>query len=189
MNDDEETIGPTPERLAKAGEDVDEFVSDTGRRGFRLKDSPIGRLAFGKRARISGDQYMAAERFYSDAYYSGLMPAGVIDPAKERVDGGQYKDISDFRIAAQVRFEHAIKVLPFQHYMIVEAIVIHEVPLAEYAERFRRWQRRRDRQIAALETLCQGLDVLVVHYNPRARPGASVRAAHADGYRPAIQRS
>lgn len=185
IDQEDELVRPTPERLAKAGDDIAEFISD-GRLTYRMKDSPIDRLAFGKRHKINADQYGAAMRLYADAYGAGLIPSCVIDLAKERVDGGQYKDISDIRIACQVRYEHAIKVLSYDHFMIVEAIVVQEVSLAEYAERFTRHRKRIIRQGVAVELLCQGLDSLARHYNPSGLTQRSIRSSMAEGDRPII---
>jgi hypothetical protein len=185
LNEDAPEIRPTPERLAKAGDDVLEFISDTGRRSLRMKDSPLDRLAFGNKPKITGPQYQAGLRFYEDAYMAGMMPSGVINPAKERVDGGNFMNMSDAKVAALTRFEHALRILPFEYFHIAESVVIHETPLAEYAERFRRHKERRTRAAVALEFLCKALDALDKHYSP-PRGDRGIRSAINDGYRPII---
>lgn len=180
----EETTKPTPERLAKAGDDIVQEVHEN-RIVLRMKDSPLDRLAFGAKPKITGDQYNAGVRYYADAYKAGMMPSGVIDPSKERVDGGQHKDIADAKIAAQTRFEHALRALGFVDLNVLDAMVIQEVPLGEYAERFTRHKKRIIRQGIALELLCHALDALDKHYNPPRRD-RGIAGAHSDGYRPTI---
>ncbi len=170
--------------MAKAGDDIERIILNEVS-VYRMKDSPIDRLAFCAKSKITGEQYHAALRLYADAYGAGLMPTGVIDPAKERVDGGQYKNISDARIAAQVRYEHAIRRLSHDHFHILESIVIQEAALGEYAERFRRHKERRVRMGVALEKLCDALDALVRVYNPPRRD-RGINSSHAPDYRPKI---
>lgn len=181
----EETTKPTPERLSKAGDDIVQEVHEN-RVVLRMKDSPLDRLAFGAKPKITGDQYNAGVRYYTDAYKAGMMPSGVIDPSKERVDGGQYKDIADAKIAAQTRFEHALRALSYVDVSVLDAMVIQEISLGEYAERFTRHKERRVRHGVALELLCHALDALDKHYNPPRRD-RGIGGAHADGYRPSIQ--
>ena len=189
MIDENEIIRPTPERMAKAGDnaafEIHEIKHGEPVRVLRMKDSPIDRLAFGAKPKITGEQYHAAVRFYTDAYGAGLMPLGAVDTSKDVVDGGQYKNISDAKIAAQVRYEHAIRRLSHQHFHILESIVIQEVKISEYATRFKRFTERRERIAITIDRLCCALDELAKGYNPPRRD-RGIGASHAPDYRPNI---
>lgn len=185
MNDEAPEIRPTPERLAKAGDDVMEFISDTGRRSIRMKDSPLDRLAFGKNPKINGPQYHAGLRYYENAYMAGMMPSGVIDPSKERVDGGNFMNMSDAKVAAMTRHEHVLRILPYEYFHILDAVVINEIPISQYAMRFQNFSERRERIAVSIDRLCNALNILEKHYNPPRRD-KGIRASSMDGYRPVI---
>ncbi len=179
---------PTKERMRLAGDDVQEFVTDTGKRSVRMMDSPLDRLAYCKNPKITTAQYSAGSRFYADAYGAGLMPGGAMDTAKERVDGGGFESHSDFKIAAQTRFNHALRILHKEDLHILQEVVLEEVPLVGYADRLRQYREHRVRMVVALDRLCRALNALDQHYCPPARgQSTSQRAAMADGYRPGIR--
>jgi len=174
-------IGPTPERLAKAGRAVEPVESETGYETLRMLDgSPLEQLAtIGKRSPrkgITGDQYHAGARYYADAYAAGMFASGVMDPAQERVDGGQHKDIAAYRLEALSRYNAALKALDRISAAILSDIVLHEMPIAVYAERFHRFPQARERRAIALQRLRDALDQLDEHYYPPRRDG--VRAVH-----------
>ena len=188
------TIGPTPERLAKAGEDVDVFEYDTSLhfKTIRMLDgSPIERLAsIGQRTPakgITGDQYQAGCRYFGDAYMAGLIPSGVVDTTKERVDGGGHKDMADAVLAAQTRHNRTIKALDHDAYRILEDVVLMECPLTVYADRFREFRQPRERRAIALHLLRKALDQLDAHYYPPRN--RRTHSAMAEGARPVIQPS
>lgn len=172
-----ETIGPTPERLRRAiGEDGKPAVSevDLGEnvnwKAFRLNDAPLGRLLHCKHPKITVDQFNAGESYHAVVYYTGMMASGVVDPSRVVVDGGQHKHIPDRLIAAKARYEIIIKRMPYELHHIVDAVVVQEIPLAEYAERFTRIKKRPTRQAVALDRLCMGLDWLVSHFDIGRKP-------------------
>jgi len=84
----DEVIGPTPERLAKAGDDIEETSATQSQnwRAIRMLDGHvIERLR--NRDAISGDLYNAGCQFYSDWYHAGLASSGVIENVKQRRNG------------------------------------------------------------------------------------------------------
>lgn len=195
-----ETIGPTPERLRRAiGDDGKPVVSevDLGEnvnwKAFRLNDAPLGRLLHCKHPKITVDQFNAGEAYHAVVYYTGMMASGVVDPSRVVVDGGQHKHIPDRLIAAKARYERIIKGtakrafhdrMPYELHHIVDAVVVQEIPLGEYAERFQRIKERRSRQAVALDRLHMGLDWLVSHFDIGRKP---VRMQAHVGERPEIQ--
>lgn len=83
------TIGPTIERLRKAGRDVEAFTPDENlhHKAIRLLDGHVlARLAV--RGTITGDQQGAGTQFYADWYTSGLAASGVIDTLNRAMTGG-----------------------------------------------------------------------------------------------------
>lgn len=167
-------VGPTPERLAKAGRAVEPVESETGFETIRMLDgSPLERLAtLGKktpRKGITGDQYHAGCRYYADAYQAGMFASGVLDLTAERVDGGQHKDISNQRLEALSRFNDALKILDRDFAHILSDVVLSEVPLNLYADRFRKYPQARERRAVALHMLRCALDRLDEHYYPPRR--------------------
>lgn len=167
-------IGPTPERLAKAGRSVEPVESETGYATLRMLDgSPLEQLATeGKKKPgkgITGEQYHAGCRYYADAYTAGIFSSGVIDPSAERVDGGQHKGVASYRLEAASRYNAALKSLDAVSAGILADVVLHEMPLAQYAERFFRFPQPRERRAIALQRLRDALDQLDRHYYPPRR--------------------
>lgn len=169
-------IGPTPERLAKAGRAVELVESETGYETIRMLDSsPLEQLAtLGKknpRKGITGDQYAAGCRYFGDAYQAGIHASGVIDPAAVRVDGGQHKDVASFRLEAMTRYNRALKALDVLSAHILARVVLHELPLNTYAERYQQFPLARERRAIALQRLRDALDQLDQHYYPPRKDG------------------
>ncbi len=191
MNAPERPIGPTPERIAKAGQDFEVLTPDkSSHYTIRMLDgSPLSKLAsIGIRTPskgITGDQYYAGCRIFEDAYISGLVPSGVIDVSKIRVDCSGVPDIPISRIAAQTRYNHAIKAIDYDAYHIVSWVVVQGVPLNEYADRFREFPQSRERRAIALNLIRKALDQLITHYYPKARP-SGITSAHIPDSRPVI---
>lgn len=186
-----DSIGPTPERLAKAGDAIeaaearDSIHFDT----IRLLDgSPLQFLALaGKRKPakgITGDQFYAGCRYYEDAYRAGLLPSPVIDMTKDRVDGGGHHVMPDYMLAAQTRFNHALRCLDPDARDILSDVVLNEAPLTVYANQYRKFSQARERRAIALNLLRKALDQLVAHYYPPRRGGTV--SSRVDGYRPGI---
>lgn len=178
-------IGPTPERLRMAGEDVEVFTPSEAAhfRTIRMVDTtPIDKLR--KHNDITADQYNAGCRYFSDWYKAGFAASGVIDPARERVDCEGKHDIADVVLAAQTRFNHALKALDADAKHILDDVVLSEAPLRVYADRFREFPQYRERRAVALTLLRKALTQLARHYWPPRRDG--IRSAMEPGSRPVI---
>ena len=78
---------------------------------IRIDNSPLAILATRGQANprrgITGDQFHAGVRYYSDAYYCGLVASGTVDLTRLRVDCAGAPELSDIRLAAQTRFNRA----------------------------------------------------------------------------------
>lgn len=185
MSRHDEPIGPTPERLRMAGDDVEAFTPAEAAhfRTIRLVDrTPIDKLR--KNEKITGDQYNAGCRYFSDWYKSGFSASGVIDPMRERVDCEGKHDIADVVLAAQTRFNHALKALDGDAKHILDDVVLSEVPLNIYADRYREFPQHRERRAVALTLLRKGLDQLARRYWPPRRDG--IRSQMEPGSRAGI---
>lgn len=179
------TIGPTPERLAKAGDQVESFSAgeNVHHQALRMLDGHVlERLA--TRSVITGDQYNAGTRFYGDWYFSGLAASGVIDPSREVVDGGQVMRESDRKLSAMTAYKRAIQAIGLVHSTVICDLVLLEQSVEE-------WGRKRFGQkapklatLAAHVALIQALTALDHHYYGQRKHRAHV--AHVDDYRPVI---
>jgi hypothetical protein len=191
---------PTPERLAKAGDNVDRVVTEEDGRVFmltRLTDgSPLEQLAsLGQKSPkkgITGLQYYAGSRYYQDAYDAGVHASGVPDLSKERVDGGGKRGVPDRQLAAAQRYAMALKAVDQLSVHVLWAVVLRERPLAEYADRYASFPQARERRAIALQRLRDALDQLGAHYDKidgnTPRQSATIEVSHLDDYRPDMKR-
>lgn len=179
------SLGPTPERLAKAGNQVEAFTAadSVHHQAIRMLDGhPLERLA--SRGVITGDQYQAGTRFYGDWYYSGLAASGVIDPAREVVDGGLIMHESDRKLAAMTAYKRAIKAIGVIHSTVITDLVLLEEPAEDWG---RRWFRQKSPKLAkahAHSALILALQALDHHYYGQRTRRPHV--THAEDYRPEI---
>ncbi len=180
-------VGPTPERLAKAGDAVEVFTPDQSEnwRAIRLSDeTPLEHLQ--GRGAITGDQYAAGMRYYSDWYIAGLAYSATIDPSREVVDGGKVDHWSDRQLDAMTRYNRALKAIGYL------ASVLSDLLVNPNPERLEDYGRRKCGQknfklarLAATTQLKLALDALDHHYYGQRKTRAHV--AHTDDYRPTIE--
>jgi hypothetical protein len=172
QNCGDETIGPTAERLRHAhdddghvlGHEIEVGDKNNNWRAFRLTDAPLGRLRFRREPKITSEQFAAGEIYYGVVYYAGMMPSGAIDPTVIRVDGGGNTFMPDRLVAAKARYNRILRGMVHAHHHIVSSIVVEEIKLGDYAERFVEFRERRTRQAVALDRLICGLDWLACHF-------------------------
>lgn len=101
----ERGVGPTPERLAKAGEAVEPFNSDPDKHKhydtIRLNDSNGGILdQLIREKKISTDEYHAGLRLFRDYWLSGIEAAKALDWTRPVVDCQPTANISDKKLDA-----------------------------------------------------------------------------------------
>ena len=184
--DDTRPIGPTPERLAKAGRDVEAYSPDETlhHRAIRMLDGHVlERLA--SRGVISGDQYHAGTRFYADWYYSGLAASGVIDPGRVIVDGGQVMHESDLKLTAMTKWKRAVQGIGMIHCQVLTSCVLNEEDMATYGSRRYGQKAPKLARLMTQAALIDALSALDLHYYGERTRRAHV--AHADDYRPTVQ--
>jgi hypothetical protein len=181
----ERNIGPTPERLARAGEDVEVLTPDKSEnwRTVRMLDGNVlDRLA--SRSVITGDQYAAGCRLYADWYKSGLAASGVIDPGRVIVDGGLRDHFSDHKMAAGHRFGQAIRAIGRVHSMVLIDVVLHEERLESYGRKRYGSTSAKIAKRDATVALIDALTSLDYHYYGLRE--TKTRVSRAEGYRPEI---
>lgn len=178
-------IGPTPERLAKAGRAVEPFTvgDNVNHAAIRMLDGHIlERLA--TRKVISGDQYHAGTRFYSDWYHSGLAASGVIDPSKDVVDGGKGYSDTERKLQAMTAYKNAVKAIGKIHSTVVTDLVLLEQSLEEWSHR---WFHQKSPKLArnqAHAALILALAALDYYYYGQRKERS--RSAHFAGNKPPI---
>lgn len=176
----------TEQRRARAGEAIEPFVSDSGRRTARIMDGSLLDLLL-SRGKIASDHYTAGARFYADWYHGGLANSGVMDPAKERVDGGTHKPQSDEQLTALWQFVRAVRAIGRHHADPIISLVCFEETRESYAARRFNYHQRQGARAACDVVLLMALAQLVDHYQGPPRPvRARTRSSHAPDYRPKI---
>lgn len=176
--------GPTVERLRKAMGEVEEFITDTGRRTHRMLDGSVLDMLLSRGA-ISADLYHAGAQFYEDWYLSGMAASGVIDPGRVVVDGGQHQRESDRKLDAMTRWKFAVRKLGMLHSQVLTEVVLCDTGLVAYGRR--RYAETNDNRarLRATTSLINALTELdLIYYGQRQ---SRMRRSHAEDYRPTIQ--
>lgn len=158
-------LGPTPERLRKAGKHVEVFSpgENVHHRAIRVMDGHIlERLA--SRGTITGDQHCAGTQFYADWYYGGMANSGVIDPGRVIVDGGKGRHERDRQLAALTRYQRAVRAIGPIHSTVLTDVVLCEEPLESWGRRQRGYKAPKQAIQCAKDALIFALDALVIHY-------------------------
>lgn len=184
----DEPIGATKERLAKAGEDVEEFKTETGRATVRLLDGSILDALISKAEQypINGNQYAAGRQLHSDWDMAGAGKIGAVDTTREAVDGGQAKDMTAKAMDAQGRYRRAIKAVGHTHAHVLFHVVLMEERLELYGQKWCCHQSKKLAKVAAKEALRRALTELAFHYGFAKKPEGRF-VSHAFDYKPTIQ--
>jgi hypothetical protein len=160
---------PTSERLAKAGDDVEDFISSDDHLTRRMLDGSILDRLWSRQT-IDGDQYNAGVKYYKDWYLGGFAASGVVDATKPYVDGGDPMAGQTVRLHHANRFGKAAIAIGRVLSSIVGDAVLHEQPMDFLCHRYSK-STDRDRARADVITVMKlGLDALALHYfGPRGR--------------------
>lgn len=178
----------TPERLRRAGDAFEDvLVTDESGRQFLRRKFMDGHILSRLQSRddIDGYQYAAGEQFYADWYASGLAASGVVDPAKEPVDGSPPQNISEFVMAARQRYHKAVKAMNWLHLHILNQVLLNEETLESYGDRmmWRFYKPGKNRTRAALNRFRDALTMLDHHYTGKVR-SLTIRSQMSDDARP-----
>lgn len=175
----------TPERLEKAGDEVEDFITDTSRRTKRMMDKSVLDLLL-SRSELTGAQYHAGMRYQHDfeTAYKGI---AALDTTKEAVDGAQHLGHTDNQLDAMSRWHKATRAVTVTHAHALKAILIYEVPMVEYGRRCFNYRDEKDARLAAKVALVRALDQLDIHYHGKRR--GIYRKSHREDYRPGIDNS
>jgi hypothetical protein len=126
-----DTIGPTPERLARASGKIEHGNDRTNGGTVFVDHWPIRQYyARGPAAtRLSEREYNAAMRFYAHWYYAGLNPIGAIDYRMEHLDGKWSPSGlkgSERQAHHRQHYTQAVRALGKTEWCYVSAIVLDE---------------------------------------------------------------
>jgi len=180
-------VGPTPERLRMAGENVEAFNADIdGHKHYTtLRMTDNSRLDGMLRAdppELNGDQYNAGNKFLEDLYLSGLSASGVMDLRKERVDCSVGELMTDRKLDALGRLRRVMKRMDRVSLRPVMEIVVAGMPFWLYGRKYGKDKNRHRATVWAKEELRKALSGLANIYYGQRQSG--VRSAHSEDYRP-----
>lgn len=192
----ETRLGPTSERLrhaTRAGADavvdvVTEISDNQGRSERattrRLLDGDVLELLL-KRQVIDSEQYGVGKEFRRHWESARLGAIGVMDPERERVDGGQFKPESETQLWHLGKWRQMVQRLGQVHSNIMCACVLLDTSIQEFGDRY---SKQKDPKLArswAQARLTAALEQLVLNeLGPKnTRRGSSMAV---DG-RPVIQ--
>lgn len=185
----EQPIGPTPERVRQAADEVEMIPDPTNKNvnpahknTIRMMDgSPLDRML--SREDITAQQHAAGEQLAKD-YERSRLTVGAMDMTRDVVDGGKADNASDQRAFYLKRYEEALYAIGEDNGHALIWLVIFGKKLEEYATWKWGYRRLRDARVASLTALRLALDALDRHYH-RGRKARTV-ASHAEDYRPEI---
>lgn len=188
-------VGPTPERLAQAAAAGDDAVAEVvtevrGKAGAaeralatRLSDEPL-ELLF-RRGAIDQEQYTCGREYFRHWAASGLATSGVVDPGRERVDGGQRHIESEVKLWHLQKFQHMSRKLGTVHARIMRACVLMGVSMQDYGSLYSGHKDAKRAQTWAQSRLTAALEELAI-----ALLGDRSKRSHASmmaGARPTIR--
>lgn len=179
-------IGPTPERLAKANGEFEEFTADQTEhwRAIRMLDNHVLEFLQSRRI-ISGDQYCAGAQFYDDWYTAGMAASGVIDPGRVIVDGGKVDLVSDIKLEALGQWAKAVQAVGLVHSQILTDVLLVEETLENWGRRRFGYKNEKQAKQAATVAIKLALEALDYYYHGQRKQ--RTRSAHAPDYRPGIR--
>jgi hypothetical protein len=154
---------PTPERLLKAGDDVEDFVSDDDKLTRRMLDGSLLNKML-SRDTIDGEQYNAGVKYYKDWYLGGFAASGVVDPSKPFVDGGDPTAGQATRIYHANRFGKAAIAIGRVLASVVGDAILHEQRIDFLAQRYSKSTDRDRSRADVYQGIRLGLDALALYY-------------------------
>lgn len=183
----ERGVGPTPERLARAGDAVEPFNADLDKHShyetIRLMDGNGGLLdILIREGKISTDQYHSGLRLFRDFWLSEIDAVRALDWTRPVVDCQPSGSISDHKLDAINAVKKASEKLEYiGMHPFIKMVVQGQNP-KDYAKE--RWPLigPRDARSQAIGALCTSLAILDVFYYGERK--TRVVGAGVEGYRP-----
>ncbi len=183
----------TPERLLRAGEDVENIVTEMVERfpdgterkvsasTKRMLDGNVLNLLLSRES-ITSDQHAAGARLYLDWYTAKLAGSGVIDPGRIIVDGGKNDPTPDHVLEAAGNFTRAITSVGKIHSNALIDLVLLEEKLPDYGRKRSGYKNDKQCTVFAIALLKAALEQLDLHYYGQRK--TRMQHSGADGYRP-----
>lgn len=175
-------LNVTRERLEKAGDDFEDFITDSDRHTIRLVDRNVLDLLLSRKS-IQAHQYNAGMRICKQFADSGQSIAA-IDTTKEFIDGRVYAGQSVRQLDAITALKKARRAVGRVHWHAISHLLLQEVTLEAYG----RWRWNMQDSKAATQrsigALTGSLDQLDNHYHGKRR--RLYRESHAEDYRPKV---
>ena len=113
------------------------------------------------------DRLGAGNRLGNDYYYAKISTVSANDVSKPKVDGHGSIITPDKILAAQDRYNAAIRSVPYEFWGIVKHVCCDDEPLILIGDS----ERQKSHQKHVLSTLlCMGLDRLIDHYRNKTFP-------------------
>jgi hypothetical protein len=158
-----ERIGPTLERLRHAraaGDDAVTYIATEEAVAVpRMLDGNVLELLL-SRGVIDSEEYACGNEFFRHWYQSGLAASGVIDPTRDRVDGGKMESQSETALWHFEKFKRMVQGVGPIHSQVLCVCILTGTSLAEFGLRHCRTtyartarERAQDRLTAALAAL------------------------------------
>jgi hypothetical protein len=148
---------PTPERLRRAGRDIER--GDSGQ--ITMRDSPLER-AFARNA-ISAEQYSAGQKYRHHWYHAGLAgQLGSLDLNRVlAVDLGGYAGMAktENQLFHRQRYRESVQAAGKIGSHVLEWAVCREIPLEQVGQALG-WSNRAQARAAALERMKAALETL-----------------------------
>jgi hypothetical protein len=166
--DEERGLGPTPERIAKAGE-----AFEVGHQGtITLRDSPLEWLE--RRKEISTTLYNVGSKYRHHWHFAGLLPnVGSID--LNRIFGTSGGNVgmpsTENQAHHRQQYRNAQTILGPRMGKVLDDVICHEIKLEEAgkyvqfeAEHMKRFSHPMQSRTAALVFLIEGLERLRIEW-------------------------
>lgn len=178
-------LNVTRERLEKAGDDFEDFITDSDRHTIRLVDRNVLDLLLSRKS-IQAHQYNAGMRLCK-AFADSGQSVSAIDTTREVVDGrAGYSGQPDRQLDAITSLKKARRAVGRVHWHAISHLLLQEITLEAYG----RWRWNMIDGKAATQrsigSLTGALDQLDNHYHGKRR--RLYRESHAEDYRPIINK-
>jgi hypothetical protein len=115
------------------------------------------------------DRKRAAEILATSHHIGFGEPIGSKDMSRPQVDGHGAHYVSEVALFNQEVYQNAMKAIKDRLIRAIIRVVLIEDKTVLYPESGKNW-RIRKKNLARRQMLCQGLDILVRHYMPKAKP-------------------